>query len=210
MSSDLTPRLSTSKTWTDLPLEFTDKVIEVFKGQFEAEAARGEFLVEGRVYPDEIIVRVGYLESGRLKQFNIEASMDRPKAKADEGANDNGKLSTMERLYTCIDAVGSVMEDYFDMDEEDELEIPLRWKEFKFDGEAIFLQQSSVNTKLEEEADRILGLLEKNLVMEAPSSEDALGNAEIDNELAFDIQKAIRSGNYKTPSGFDPESGPEH
>ncbi len=207
-TSSLTPRLSTSRQWTNLPKEFLEKVEKVFVDQFDIEAENGEFLVEGRVYPSEVIVRVGYLEKGRLKQINFEASMDLApkKAHADQAANsdEEGNSDSMERLYICIDILGSVMEEYFNLGDEDEIDVPLRWRAYEFEGETVYLQHSTVNTRLEEEADRLLGLAENQLVREIAPTQDALGNAEIDSELAFEIQKAIRNGTYR-PKDMPPE-----
>lgn len=206
MSSALTPRLSASQQWTDLPADLTTKVMAVFAGQFKIEASHGEFLVEGRIYPMELVVRVGYLEHGRLRQMNFEASIDlspatEPAAASTlEGESEVMEQSkTMERLFVCIDAIGSVMEEFFASGDEDEMDLPLRWKAYEFEGENVFMQFSTVNTRLEEEADRILGLADKKLFNEELASEDALKNAEIDSELAFEIQKAIRSGRYPQP-----------
>ncbi len=203
MSANLTPRRPTSTTWTDLPSEFAAKIKTVFENQFKTEAQYGEFLVDGRIYPEEVVMRVGFLESGRLKQINFEASMDLPKrneADTDDGPDDateNTEDKTMERLYVCIDALGSLMEEYFELGDEEEIDVPLHWRAYEFEEDIVFLQHSTVNTRLEEEADRILGLLEKQLVHETQRSEDALANADVDNELALEIQKAIRSGRYQ-------------
>lgn len=198
----MTPRLSSSKSWTDLPTEFTTKVQTVFNNQFKHEAAHGEFLIEGRIYPEEIVLRAGYLEKGRLKQINFEASMDRPKTQADAGE----QTSTMDRLYICIDILGSVMEEYFEMGDEDEIDLPLRWRAYDFENETVYLQHSTANTRLEEEADRLLGLSDKTLVHEDTPSEDALANAEVDTELAQEIQKLIRAGKYPKTTDSDNES----
>lgn len=209
MSANLTPRLSTSTQWTDLPPEFLTKVKTVFTSQFEHEAAHGEFLVEGRVYPQEIVMRAGYLESGRLKQINFEASMDLPKPEERaEGALDEEsaeeKSATMSRLYTCLDALGSLMEEYFQVGDESEMDVPLRWKPYDFEGDVVFLQHSTVNTRLEEEANRLLGLGDDKLFHEEEKSEDALVNADVDTDLAMEVQKAIRSGTY--PKIIDDDS----
>lgn len=199
----MNPRLSSSKSWTELPADFTDKVQTVFNNQFKNESKRGAFLVQGWIYPEEVVVRVGYLENGRLKQINFEASMDLPPR--------GGLLSghpmeaeedkTMERLYVSIDALGSLMEEYFELgDDDEEIDVPLRWRPYEFEGETVYLQHSTENSRLEEEANRLLGLTEKRLVQESSSTEDALGKAEVDTELAFEIQKAIRSGQYPRPT----------
>ena len=218
------PRLATSLNSTAVPLEFLTKVRGIFERQFDIEAETGEFLVEGRIYSDEVILRLGYLEKGRLKQINFEASMDLKKAKAeadedgaftpvDEAESsvdlDPAKSAVMSRLYTLIDALGSLMEEYFEAgSNEEEIDVPLTWRAYDFEGEEVFMQYSTVNSRLEAEADRILGLLaEDGLVLETQTNEDALLNAEIDSELAFEIQEAIRSGKYKIPQ--DPSGEPD-
>lgn len=209
-SNTLTPRLASSRQWTELPTDFVLKIREVFANEFTRESTLGEFLVDGRVYPEEIIVRVGYLEKGRLKQINFEASMDLPKAKSTIRDDDDAEESvtkseskTLERLYTCIDALGSLMEEYFDLADDEEIDVPLRWRAYEFENEVVYLQHSTVNTRLEDEADRLLGLAAQALVREESQSEDALAKAEIDSELAFDVQDAIRSGRLRVESESD-------
>jgi hypothetical protein len=201
--TNLLPRLATSLKSTAVPKDFLAKVRGVFEKQFEIEADTGEFIAEGLIFPEEVVLRVGYIEKGRLKQINFEASMDIKKAKLADADAETTATGTMERLYTLIDVLGSLMEEYFQADQDEaEMDVPLHWKEYEFEGETVFMQYSTVNTRLEEEADRILGLIADELVKESKASEDALAKAEIDSELAFDVQKAIRSGKYKlNPDG---------
>lgn len=248
MAANLTPRLPTSTTWTNLPSEFSAKIKTIFENQFKVEAGYGEFMVDGRIYPDEVVIRIGFLEEGRLKQINFEASIDLPKVDAeDENSaggygldgmdrvsstsafrmeNDGPVLTsqsrTMNRIYVCIDALGSSLEEYFEEGDEDRgTDIPLFWNKYDFENDEVYMKSSTVNTRLEEEADRLLGLLADSLLNEEASTEDALAKAEIDSELARDVQEAIRSGKYEMPSGFamddladphsvDGESSAEH
>ncbi|MES2857441.1 MAG: hypothetical protein V4692_16335 [Bdellovibrionota bacterium] len=197
------PRLPSSLKWTEIPKEFLAKVVTVFNNQFVAEAKDGEFIADGRIYPEEVVLRVGFLEKGRIKQINFEASMDirglspETALAADEEAELKAEQSkTMDRLFTCLDALGSLMEEYFQIGDVEEMDVPLRWKESEFEGETVYLQYSTVNTQLEAEADRILGLLADDLVQESAATEDALAGAEIDSELAEEIQKLIRAGKH--------------
>jgi hypothetical protein len=231
--SHFNPRLSSSTKWTEVPEEFLAKVRSVFLNQFTAQSALGEFIADGQIYPDEVLLRVGYVENGRLKQINFEASMDVRSVshKPFEGSEDDimadgerlgstftasssaqfadgeaaeaGEQSTlMDRLFSCIDIIGSLMEEYFAAQEDIEaVDIPLYWKDYEFEGETIYLQYSTVNTKLEEEANRLLGLIGDALVNEREAGEDALTAAQIDSDLAMEIQKAIREGTYH-PDGF--------
>ena len=109
----------------------------------------------------------------------------------------------MDRLFSCIDILGSLMEEYFASEADiDQVDIPLHWKCYAFEGEKIYLQYSTINTKLEEEANRLLGLLGDSLVNERTADEDAMAAAQVDSDLAFEIQKAIREGTYR-PEGSD-------
>jgi hypothetical protein len=214
------PRLAVSKKWTELPPEFVKKARQVFVDEFQPEAKRGEFILEGRIYPTEVLVRLGYIESGRLKQVNFEASMDLAPlpapAPATEASAGQAAPSSMDRLFTCIDALGSVIEEYFDRDPVDGeengddviMDIPDMWQSYDFEGEKVYLQHSTVNTTLEAEADRLLGISQKALVHENEESEDALAQAEIDSELALGVQQAIRDGRYQVPytEGTDEDS----
>lgn len=208
----MTPRLASSKKWTAIPAELAGQIQTVFAEQFEIEAENGEFIVDGRIYSEEICLSIGYLEKGRLKQMNFEASIDLPKPQAPSAENTDENIETevedsvtsaqtktMSHLYTCIDAIGSLMEEYFETgdDEEEPFELPDRWTAFDFEGSTVYLQQSHVNTRLEEEADRLLGAESKSMVYEEETSEDALMNAMIDTELAKEIQKLIREGKIK-------------
>ena len=228
------PRLSTSTKWTEVPADFLAKVRQVFQNQFKKQALEGEFIADGQIYADEVLLRIGFIESGRLKQINFEASMDVKKSNIDESAfadseevmldEDESKSNfgarraafadeeaeaagdqstTMDRLFSCIDILGSLMEEYFAAEEDiEQVDIPLHWKGYEFEGERIYLQYSTVNTRLEEEANRLLGLIGDSLVNERDANEDAMVAAQVDSDLAFEIQKAIREGTYR-PDGFD-------
>ncbi len=183
----MNPRLATSIKWTALPTEFADKVRKVFSDNFKVEAAAGRFVVEGRIYPEEIIVRIGYLENGRLKQVNFEASSAYSKEKA----------NSFEKLYLCVDAIASMLEEAFEAEADEDLDFPLHWREFDFEGQPVFLQHSTVNSELEEEANRILGLAADGLLKEVSiddDARDAMDVAVVDPDLAKQIQKRIRAG----------------
>lgn len=180
------PRLPTSMQWTPFPPEFTEKVHQVLGENFREATQRGEFLVEGRIYPQEIVMRVGYIEHGRLHQDNLEASMDYSMKTEDQTA--------FKTIYACLDAIGSIFEEKFANPHED-FEFPLNWEAYEFDDQIVWMQYSTVNTRLEEEADRLLNSLDdKVLVQEDAPTEDALSRAVIDSELAEQVQKEIRKG----------------
>jgi hypothetical protein len=161
-----------------------------------SKASRGTFKVEGRIFPSEILLRVGYLENGRLKQSNLEVSIDfKPKD------------DVVAKIFTCVDALGSVFFDFFEAlntptDDPDEresskesadptlspgLDLPAAWKAFPFLQETVYIQYSTVNTDLETEADRLLGLHNNSLLHKTPGEEEDFDDA-FDAEDSDDVE----------------------
>lgn len=167
------PRLKTSKKWTAFPKEYTDQIETVFQENFSSQLGQGKLVIEGRIYPEEVLLRVGINEKGRLSQPNFEVSMQ----------YDAKKKDAVDRIHNCIDAAASMMMDYFDG--EGETEFPRTWQEYPFQGQKIFLQFTTVNTDLEAQANALLGEDEESLVTEE-ENEDALSRAHVDEELSDD------------------------
>ncbi|MEN0057245.1 MAG: hypothetical protein AAGB31_00295 [Bdellovibrio sp.] len=176
----MTPRLKSSKKWTAFPKEYLDQIHTVFRENFSSQLENAELIVEGRIYSEEITLRVGYLEKGRLSQANFEVSMNYSQEQQD----------AVDRIHNCLDAAASMMMEYFE--NEGEVDFPYLWKEYPFQGHKLFLQFSTENSSLEAEANRLLGLDENTLlheeedtmVHEDEESEDALARAEISEELS--------------------------
>lgn len=187
----MTPRDPSSKNWTALPLEFREKAALVFNQNFKKESEEGEFFVEGRIYPLEIVVRAGFIEKNRLKQTNFEVSMEHgPDEKA------------MEKLFLGLDVLGSVFETHFEHlseEETDDVDYPVNWEEFDFDDQKVHLRFSTANTRLEADANKLLGVDDgETLFVEDKSTlaSDALEHALIDTELASQVSEKIRDGSY--------------
>ena len=165
------PRLPTSKKWTAFPKEYTQQIREAFLETFPGELKGVKLVVEGRIYPQEILLRIGMVEQGRIFQANFETSI----------AYNATKEDTLERIYNCIDATGDIMNEYFQHDEEadEELDLPRTWKGLQIDNEELFFKFSTENTELEAEANAILGNAEKALVHgdDESTSDDALDHA---------------------------------
>lgn len=169
----MNPRLKSSVKWTAFPKEYIEQIRGVFHDNFAQMMGQGTLIVEGRLYPEEILLRVGYREEGRLMQANFEVSMEYSNEKGD----------AVERIHNCIDAAASMMMEYFDNG--GEVDFPRQWKAFPFQSQTLFLQFSSVNTELEAEADRLLGETSDEMVQEA-EGEDALDHAQVDPEISPD------------------------
>ena len=141
------PRRKTNKKIrsTNLPAEYVKNISEVFTKAFKKRLGKRKIFVEGRMFPEELILCVGYLPDPKgLRQTNFEASIDY-KSK-----------DIVEKLGICIDAISSLMDQY--LDSKEELELPREWTEYDFEKTKVYLRSTSRNTVLEKEADKILGV----------------------------------------------------
>ncbi len=162
------PRLNTSKKWTSIPQEYIDQIKQVFSENFAEHLLGAKLIVQGRIYQQEILLRVGYLEKDRLAQSNFEVSIDYKSSSSDQ---------IMEKIHTAIDAVGSIMNEYFEM--EQNLDLPRVWKEFEFNKTKLYIQFSTENTDLEQQANELLGVTEDQILND---------NDESDEELSADLE----------------------
>ena len=173
------PRLNSSKKWTSLPPELIAQILTVFEEAFEKQKMSGEFIAEGRIYQNELMFRMGYIESGRLKQVNFEVSLD----------FNSAKQNALEQIHLAIDCAASMVESYFAEPESFD-DMPTSWKPLELDGRKLFVQVSTENTKLEEQANALLG----------ETGEDTLVIGD-DNE---EIEATV-----KTMLGLDPNESSE-
>ena len=186
------PRNKSKAPWTSLPEEFSFKVLSALEKEFPKQANSGEFIVEGKVFEQEIFIRIGYLEKGRIRQMNFEASIDYDRIKNDEIPEKNlastgNNADILDNFYICIDCLGVWIKDTFKNIAHDEnLDLPLTWRPTDFHGQTVFLKYSSVNSRLEQDADRLLGIESDTLFHESGTTEDAFDLAEVDPDLSSD------------------------
>lgn len=140
------PRLGSSKKWTPLPKELMQQVRAVFNETFAEHLGKGKIETEGRIYPGEILISVGFREKGVLKQSNFEVSI----------AYKKDKDNVLKLLHLAVDAAGSLLDKVFTS--EDDSEFPRIWTEVDFEGRQIYVQYTTVNSELESAADSILGI----------------------------------------------------
>jgi len=162
------PRLANSKKWTPLPLELQTLIrgvlAETLSSPAQASLGAGKWIVEGRLFDHEMLLRIGYLPKGSLKQNNFEVSIAY-------------KEKPMEVIHTALDAAGSLFHDFLeaarsadgevhaeDLSLEDLLDLPRVWKQFKFNETEVWMQYSTVNSELEAQADALLGTWDDGLV----------------------------------------------
>lgn len=182
----MNPRLKTSKKWTAFPKEYSTQIQTLFKENFEAYIGDADLIVEGRIYQEEVMLRVGYLEKGRLTQANFEISMNYSRDKKDAVA----------RIHNCVDAAASMMMDYFEND--GQVDFPYVWKEVPFQGQKLYMQFNTENSSLEAEANKLLGIDEGTLLVdEVEENEDALVRAEERVEAPTDPDQEVEDVDFE-------------
>lgn len=170
----MNPRYKISQKWTAFPPEFSEQIRSVFVQNFEKQLGKTMSLsVDGRIYQKEITLRIGLHSKGELKHFNFEASVDLPP----NPANDENKI--FETISVAVDALASLVAEYFENDQD--IELPYTWTESTFEGKKVWVQHSTENPDLEAEADKLLGLADDDGVLknaEDEKSEDVLDATE--------------------------------
>ncbi len=156
----MVPRLKTSKKWSLFPKELTLQIESVIRENFAAKLAEKKLVIEGRIYPEEILLRIGLVPSDSIRQINFEVSIGYDQAK--------GKV--METIHLSLDAAGAMLDEY--LNEDEAARFPKIWTEQLFQKQKIFIQSSSVNSDLESEADRLLGESAAGLYNEVATEDD--------------------------------------
>lgn len=163
------PRLKTSKKWSPLPQELIKQIQSVFSQSFQEHIKGGKIEAGGRIYPEEILIKVGYKAGGGLRQKNWEISLPYKKDK------DN----VLKLLHLAVDAVGALFEQLFNSD--DDVDFPRIWEEIDFEERKIWIQYTTINNELETKANELLGIKE---------TDDEVAQGEWEEELSPDVIKA--------------------
>ena len=174
----MTPRKKESKKWTKMPTDFSNQIKTVFEENFKSQLEGNKLQVDGWIYPTEILLRVGINYKGELRFHNFEVSLDHSQIKKD----------TIAQIHLGVDAIASLMVDFFENDGEHEM--PLSWQEYPFEKQKIWLQYSSENQDLEAEANRLLGLAEGSEILNDPEDSDE----EIE-KMIEDLEQTVHSEN---------------
>ncbi len=179
------PRLKTSKKWTALPKEFLGQVKTAFKSTFKTQLGSAKIEADGRIYPEELLLSVGFKTDSALKQSNFMISIPYRK----------GKDDVLKLLNLGMDAMGALFEQLFEAD--DDADFPRLWQRVDFEGREIFVQYTTNNTELDAAADKLLG----------ESKDEGLTGGEWDDE-----DEEITPDEIKRKLGIDDddEGGTEH
>ena len=162
------PRLPSSKKWTPLPAELVTQIRTIFTENFAAQTKDGQIETSGRIYPQEILIRVGFKPNKSLRQQNWEISI----------TYNQKKDNVMKLLHLSLDAVGALFEQLFGS--ENDHEFPREWEEVEFEKKKINIRYTTENTALESEANKLLGINEE--AEEAVAQGDWQEEEEIDPE----------------------------
>ncbi|MCB0407607.1 MAG: hypothetical protein KDD34_05335 [Bdellovibrionales bacterium] len=130
----------------------------------------GKILTEGRIYKEELLLKVGYHEKGRLKQSHFEISIQ----------YDKQKENAVQLIYLMIDVAATMLDELF-MAENDH-DFPRIWQEFDVENKKVYLQYTSTNSELEAQADKLLGISNEDLV----NQDDEELVEELKNQLGLD------------------------
>lgn len=97
-----------------------------------------DVLVQGAIYPEEIILLIGYKEKDSLRQLNFECSIS---------YNPDQDQNIIERFHSGADALDSMINEYIEA--RGDLEMPSDWTEFDFEDFKVYLRFSKLNTEIE-------------------------------------------------------------
>jgi hypothetical protein len=183
------PRGKRKQKWTPLPTELTTQIRKVFEQNFKEQLGKNtSVLVFGKIFTQELCLRIGLHKKGELKHMNFEVSVDH-----------NGEHEkVISQIHVCVDALAGLVQDYFENDED--LDLPYTWEEMPFGNQKIYIQFSRENPDLEAQADALLGEAgEVGLVNEFDSPSDLDGEGELTDALAEEIsnEPSMFSGSKK-------------
>ena len=187
----ISPRKPTSieKKSSPIPKDLTSLISESFQESFEKELRNREVLVTGKIYSEEIVVRVGLHEPGHIRQMNFEASID----------FQHGRTDSVGQIHACVDAISTMLAEYLTSIEE--IVFPLTWAPYKFENQEIFLMTSTENFDLEAQADALLAQTEPaqkeaddhelHAIKHAYGLED-IAEQDEEEDIATQLRKKIR------------------
>ena len=174
----MNPRKKESKKWSNLPPEFSNQIKTVFEDNFSKYLSEKTIKVQGRIYPTEVLLRIGIHRKGELRFHNFEVSLDHSAV----------LQNTIPQIHLAVDAIASLMIEFFENEETHEL--PYLWREMPFEKQKIWVQFTTENPDLELEANKLLGITEGSLINEDQTEDDeALADMEPPTPQMFKSKK---------------------
>lgn len=180
----MNPRYKISTKWTPFPVEFSIQIKALFTQNFAQYLGQNiDVFVEGRIYQKEVLLRVGLHHKGEIRRFNFEVSLD---------LNLEQEKQVFEQISLGVDAIATLMTEYFE--NEQDIELPFAWTETTFGKDKVWIQHSSTNSDLEAQANQLLGLNDDGLMKNSEDlkSDDILDATEDEfDEFATEFKKEI-------------------
>jgi hypothetical protein len=188
----LEPRLKSSVKWAPFPQELLGQIRKVFQDHFPEKKSLGEFVVEGRIYPEEILLRLGFLHKGWIRQNNYEVS----------SSLKTTKMSVLNCIHLCVDLAGTLFNEN-SSEEDQQIEHVNEWKPIQFEGHEFYYKFTTENSELEKQADKILGLEHSEELFNSPIEDleelrtkiEGLGLLDDD-----DVEEDLKSNDDKKPN----------
>jgi hypothetical protein len=154
------PRLKSSLKWTTFPKEFIKQIDGIVAESFQKLSPNAKFFIDGRIFAQEVLFKLGFMKEGSIIQSNIWVSAD----------YDTKKDNVKNTINLAIDCGGSLLAHHIENPDE---EFPRDWSEFDFNKKKVFICLDKSNDDLEAQANALLGELEDDvLVQEIPSEDD--------------------------------------
>ena len=170
------PRVKTSKISTDLPKDLMNQIKEIFAETFSDHLKKNQIVAEGRIYSNEVLLRIGATQGKQLKQINFSVSMDYKQ----------GKDQVMNLVQVAVDVLATLFDDYFS--NQDDGDLPRQWTEMNADGKKVYILYSTVNDKLEAEADKLLGVKKSDSFVK---EHEGFDEDDEDEELLNEIKQKL-------------------
>lgn len=172
----MNPRSPQSKAWTALPEDFKSQVLQILSEHFQSQAQAGKFILDGKIYKTEILMRVGYLAKDTLAPIQFDLSID----------YDSKTGQPMQYFESLVDLGASLLASYFKNPDED---FPYDWHEIEFDKHQIYLKRDTTNQELEAWADQLLG--------EDQGENDELIHGDLESDEIASIAESLSQTNKK-------------
>lgn len=140
------PRIEDSKDkkFTKIPKDlgdiFKSILADKFKEKYAAKMQNMDIFVEGRIYPEEVILMLGLGEKKSIARKNFCCSINH----SVENKN------TFEQLKVALDALDPMLEQAIEADFD--IELPLQWHEFDYEEQKVYMQFNTFNFQLEDQA----------------------------------------------------------
>jgi len=172
MSEDvmIEPRKKTSslKKRVQLPGDARALICSTFEDAFEGDLDGFKIDSNGWVYSEELVLTVGIRKNNEIRQKNFVASLDYNKQSE----------QAMNIIHTAVDAVASMLDQYLDAG--GDIEMPLTWQDFDFEGTTVHLMVNGTNSDLEAQADELLGEAAQSIELQSTELTDTEAKEIID------------------------------